>query len=127
MFLNCYKLMTLDLSNFNTQSVTDMTQLFANCYDLAKIKLKNFNMSKVGNLSYMFYKCNHLKTLELTRFDVSSTAIKMSKDVFTDVTGLKIYLSSNEYPTATKKQQVQQIFKNLQFNSSNTNTISFVK
>ena len=127
MFLNCYKLMTLDLSNFNTQSVTDMTQLFANCYDLEKINLKNFNMSKVINLSYMFYKCNHLKTLELTRFDVSSTAIKMSKDVFTDVTGLKIYLSSNEYPTATKKQQIQQIFKNLQFNSSNTNTISFVK
>ena len=34
MFYNCNSLTSLDLSNFNTQNVTDMSYMFSNCNSL---------------------------------------------------------------------------------------------
>ena len=36
MFYNCSSLTNINLSNFNTQNVTDMSYMFDNCYNLNK-------------------------------------------------------------------------------------------
>ena len=44
MFNRCYSLTNINLSNFNTQNVTDMSYMFNKCYSLKNINLSNFNI-----------------------------------------------------------------------------------
>ena len=51
MFKNCNALEYLDLSNFNTSNVNDMSCMFSNCNKLKEIKgLNNFNTNKITNM-----------------------------------------------------------------------------
>ena len=50
MFCSCYSLTKLDLSNFNTQNVTDMDYMFYNCSSLTKLDLSNFNTQNVTDM-----------------------------------------------------------------------------
>ena len=43
MFSKCSSLKNIDLSNFNTQKVTDMNNMFYNYSSLENINLSNFN------------------------------------------------------------------------------------
>ena len=72
MFSYCNLLTELDLSNFNTSSATDMRYMFANCYALTSLDLSNFNTSSVTNMSYMFSDCKLLTELDLSNFNTSS-------------------------------------------------------
>ena len=60
MFSNCISLTLLNLSNFNTQNVNNMTYMFSNCNSLTSLNLSNFNTQSVTNMSYMFWNCNSL-------------------------------------------------------------------
>ena len=61
MFDGCNSLISLDLSNFNTQNVTDMSEMFENCYSLISLDLSNFSTQNVTNMNLMFYFCDSLK------------------------------------------------------------------
>ena len=61
MFRNCNALTKLNLSNFNTQNVTDMSDMFHCCYSLTSLNLSNFNTQNVTNMSGMFSYCKSLK------------------------------------------------------------------
>ena len=71
MFRECIKLITLDLSNFNTSNVTDMSYVFNGCSSLTSLNLSNFNTSKVTNMSNMFAYCSKLTSLDLSNSDTS--------------------------------------------------------
>ena len=43
MFYDCSSLTSLNLSNFNTNNVTDMSGMFYECSSLASLNLFNFN------------------------------------------------------------------------------------
>ena len=43
MFCDCYSLKNLNLSNFNTQNVTNMIGMFNYYYSLKNLNLSNFN------------------------------------------------------------------------------------
>ena len=60
MFDNCKSLTNLNLSNFNTQNVTNMSSMFAGCNSLTNLNLSNFNTQNVTNMSYMFLGCQSL-------------------------------------------------------------------
>ena len=60
MFANCTSLKSLELSKFDTSSVTDMSYMFANCTSLNSLDLSKFDTSSVVNMNYMFYGCNKL-------------------------------------------------------------------
>ena len=47
-------LKTLDLSNFNTEKVTNMYHMFRGCYNLTNLNLCSFNTSKVTDMVGMF-------------------------------------------------------------------------
>ncbi len=70
MFYMC-ALTSLDLSNFNTSSVTNMNNMFGNCEFLTSLDLSNFNTSSVTNMASMFAICNVLTSLNLSNFNTS--------------------------------------------------------
>ena len=61
MFSHCESLTNINLSNFNTQNVTNMSYMFADCKSLKNINLSNFNTQNVTNMSRMFSHCESLK------------------------------------------------------------------
>ena len=63
MFYDCTDLTTLDLSSFNTSSVTDMSSMFSYCSRLTTLDVSSFNTSSVTDMSIMFYGCSNLTTI----------------------------------------------------------------
>ena len=59
----------LDLSNFNTSNVTDMSEMFCDLENLAFFDLSNFDTSNVTNMSYMLAGMNSLTFLDLSNFN----------------------------------------------------------
>ena len=72
MFYYSRKLTSLDISNFNTINVKDMSSMFRGCFELTSLDISNFNTSKVTDMSNMFYDCNDLITLNISSFDTSN-------------------------------------------------------
>lgn len=67
MFSNCTSLETLDLSSFNTEKVTNMSEMFVGSTNLRTIKLpKGFIGSNVTNLNATFRGCASLTELDLS-------------------------------------------------------------
>ena len=58
MFYNCKSLISLDLSNFNTQNVTNMSYMFFDCNSLLSLDLSNFRTKNVKDMHSIFYDCN---------------------------------------------------------------------
>jgi surface protein len=63
MFDGCSNLTTLDLSSFNTSSVTNMNGMFGYCKKLTTLDLSSFNTSAVTNMYSTFYDCTSLTTI----------------------------------------------------------------
>ena len=63
MFFNCANLSSLDLSNFNTAIVSDMSLMFGSCSTLSSLDLSNFYTKEVRDMSYMFSRCSALTTI----------------------------------------------------------------
>ena len=69
MFNVCTNLEYLNLSNFNTKNVIDMNGMFFNCVNLEILDLSKFNTSKVIDMDSMFWYCENLKSLNLSNFN----------------------------------------------------------
>ena len=54
MFAGCKALQTLDLSNFNTNQVTDMAGMFSSCDKIQTVNVSNFDTSQVTNMRVCF-------------------------------------------------------------------------
>ena len=62
---------SIDFSNFNAESLKDVTWMFSTCKNLKKLDFTNFKTGKLGGLREMFTGCENLKTLNLNGFDTS--------------------------------------------------------
>ena len=71
MFNNCESLQSLDLSSFNTSSVTSMELQFTSCMSLTSVPL--FDTSSVTNMDMMFYYCYKVETGALALYQQAST------------------------------------------------------
>ena len=71
MFVDCFSLSRLDLSNFNTANVTSMSSMFCCCSSLTSIDMSNFNTTNVTKMYDMFYGCYNLKSLDLSNFNTA--------------------------------------------------------
>ena len=58
MFYDCSSLTSLNLSNFNTNNVTNMSHMFFKCSSLTSLNLSNFNTNNVTDMSHMFSGMN---------------------------------------------------------------------
>ncbi len=95
MFSGMSSLTSLDLSSFNTATVTDMHSMFQNCKQLTSLDLKMFNTGKVTNMSNMFSSCQSLKNIYVSN-DFATTAVSSSDDMFKDCVALPNWNSSNK-------------------------------
>lgn len=83
----------LDLSNFNTSSVTDMSEMFCDLENLAFFDLSNFDTSNVTNMSYMLAGMNSLTFLDLSNFNTSK--VTDMSGMFDALSGLTSLVLSN--------------------------------
>ena len=81
MFHGCSSLASLDLSSFDTSSVTDMRSMFTLCSSLTSLDLSSFDTSRVRYMGHkepgtneggMFALCESLASLDLSSFDTSN-------------------------------------------------------
>ena len=62
MFYGCSSLKELNLNNFNTNNVTDMSFMFNFCESITSLPdISKWNTNKVVNMSSMFKGCESLK------------------------------------------------------------------
>ena len=72
MFCGCKNLTNIDLSNFDTEDITDMSYMFYGCENLTNLDLSNLNTKKVINMCRMFSKCNSLKSIDISKFETKN-------------------------------------------------------
>ena len=58
MFSGCSSLKELNLNNFNTNNVTNMSWMFYRCSSLNELNLNNFNTNNVTDMRNMFSGCS---------------------------------------------------------------------
>ena len=93
MFRNMSSLISLNLSNFDTSKVTNMSYMFFNTPSLTLLNLSNFDTSKVTNMDSIFRGMTNLTTINLSNFDTSKVTDMSS--MFFDVRNLTTLNLSN--------------------------------
>ena len=106
MFLNCDKIIEIDLSHFDASNIYDMSGMFYNCISLISINFTNINTSSVNNMRKMFYNCTSLKNLDLSNFDTS---------LVINMTAMFYYCSSLESIDLSHFNTSQVIYMNSMF------------
>ncbi len=70
MFAYCEKLVSVDLSSFNTTNVVEMKGMFQGCKNLSKVTFgDNFSTEKVPDFQNMFYDCSSITEIDLSSFN----------------------------------------------------------
>jgi len=72
MFINTHSLSSVDVSNFNTRQVKDMSEMFYGT-GIEALDLSSFDTSQVTNMNGMFFLSN-LRQVNLANFDTSQVA-----------------------------------------------------
>ena len=94
MFIGCFYLTSLYVSNFDTSNVTDMRSMFEGCRNLKSLDVRNFDTSKVITINNMFYRCSGLTSLDLSSLDTSN--VTDISNIFTYNSALEdLYLNLN--------------------------------
>ena len=93
MFRNMSSLISLNLSNFDTSKVTNMSYMFFNTSSLALLNLSNFDTSQVMNMDSIFRRMTNLTTIDLSNFDTSKVTDMSS--MFADMHNLTTLNLSN--------------------------------
>ena len=86
MFSGCSSLSSLDVSSFDTSSVTSMSSMFYNCSSLSSPRRLLLRHLKVTNMSGMFGNCS-IQTLELSSFETSQ--VTNASSMFSGCSSLK--------------------------------------
>jgi surface protein len=71
MFARAYKLKTLDVSNWNTSSVTSLYAMFQMCFDLEYLDVADWDVSKVTDFSFLFKGTGNKGDMKINNLDVS--------------------------------------------------------
>ena len=87
MFYGCWKLTSLDLSNFNTKNAINMSYMFYDCFSLSTLNLSNFNTENAEKVENMFNGCKSLQDINLANSHTQNVNDKSS--LFYDCNSLK--------------------------------------
>ena len=124
MFYRCILLKSLDLWNFNTSEVINMSNMFNSCYDLTSVNLSSFDTSLVTSMYAMFKSCYKLSSLNLSYFNTPS--LTTVEEMFSSCTNLKL-LDLSSFSTSkvtTFSNMFAQCINLLSLDLSNFNTSS---
>lgn len=71
-FAKCSKIKRLDTSKWNTGNITTFNGAFQGCYELQDIDVTNWNMDNVTNTLSMFNGCSNLVNIDTTNWNFYS-------------------------------------------------------
>ena len=71
MFDSLVNITKVDLSNFDTSLVTDMSFMFNFTENLENVNFGNINTSSLKSMNGLFQSCYNLKSIDLSNFDTS--------------------------------------------------------
>ena len=122
MFYNMRNLTSLDLSNFNTSNVVDMKDMFSGMSSLTSLSLSNFDTSNVVDMEGMFSRMSSLTSLNLSSFDTSK--VTNMRYMFHDMSSLtSLNLSNFDTSKVINMEAMFRDIRNLTtLNLSNFNT-----
>ena len=109
MFEKCENITSLDLNNFNTNLVSDMSYMFYMCIKLHSLNINSFNTSEVTDFKYMFSDCYDLNSIYINKFDASK-ATNMNH-LFNNCKQLK-YVDLNNIYTSSNLKDISYLFAN---------------
>ena len=72
LFYQCSSITEIDLSNFDTSSVTNMAHLFHGCSSLTSVNLNGLKTDILEHTDSMFQECPLLKSLDLSMFNTAN-------------------------------------------------------
>ena len=98
MFNNCSSLLSINLSNFKTEKVTDMGDMFYKCSNLTTLDISNFNTTNVLIMTCMFSGMKHITSLDLSNFNTSS--LTEMNEIFYNCSNL-IYINASYFYIST--------------------------
>ena len=78
-FSHCELLTSIDVSKWNTSKVTNMEGMFVGCNLLASIDVSKWNTSKVTDMASMFSSCGTLRSIDVSKWNTSNV---------TDISGM---------------------------------------
>ncbi len=103
MFYSCRSLTNLDVSGFDTGSVTNMSGIFSACSGLESLDVSGCDTGMVTDMRDMFWCCSGLKRLDLSGFDTGMVT-DMNRMFFgcesltnLDVSGFDCLSASSDY------------------------------
>lgn len=105
MFSRCTRLKELDTKKFNTLNVTDMCYMFHECVNLVELDLSSFNTRNVTVIDGMFEDCISLVRLDLSNFNMSN--IRTFNDMFYNCERLKYIRCTKEFKKWCLKNQYE--------------------
>ena len=77
MFDNMNSIISIDLSNFDSSQIIDISGMFKDCSKLNYINFSNFDVSFVENLDELFYNCISLTSLDLSNlYTISAVSME---------------------------------------------------
>lgn len=99
LFYNDTNLVHIDLTNFNTNNLWDMRNMFSGCTNLQSINFSGFDTSTCSGFQAVFKGCKNLKTLDLSGFDFTrATSFSMLFDGCESLT----YVDTSSFGSAKK-------------------------
>ena len=78
-FSHCELLTSIDVSKWNTSKVTNMEGMFVDCNLLASVDVSKWNTSKVTDMASMFSICGALRSIDVSKWNTSNV---------TDISGM---------------------------------------
>ena len=96
MFAKCYRLEKINLQHFNTNNVTNMHGMFYNCCDLTKLDVSSFATQNVTNMSMIFDGCSNIQELDLSNFNTEK--VEKMDNMFRNCYNLK-HIDLNSFNT----------------------------
>ena len=86
-FADCFNILSIDFSSFDTSYSTNMRSMFYDCKQLKNINFNSFCTRNACDMSFMFYRCTKLDNLDISSFNIEK--VKHMKDMFLDCDNLR--------------------------------------
>lgn len=95
-FIDCEKLVTLNVSKWNTSGVTAMSNAFNGCKSLAELDVSKWDVSSCEGYINTFKDCESVKVLDISKWDMTKATPSASQNMFNGCKSLE----SLTFPTS---------------------------
>ena len=95
-FIDCEKLVTLNVSKWDTSGVTAMSNAFNGCKSLAELDVSKWSVSSCEGYINTFKDCESVKVLDISKWDMTKATPSASQNMFNGCKSLE----SLTFPTS---------------------------